>query len=84
MAETWITSKDSLRALVTADRLRAVTVRYRGTTEGRFTAPAQDVPDLVGMLEQTGRYVRDMFTHSGSRDRDEKRQRAARPGGYDD
>lgn len=43
-----------------SDRLRPLLVRYRGKPEGRFTAPAQDVPDLVPMLEATGRYVRDI------------------------
>lgn len=57
---TWITNEDQLAEVIRADRLRSLLVRYRGTTEGRFTAPAQDVPDLVGMLQATGRYVRDM------------------------
>lgn len=49
-----------LASLVQRDRLAMVHVRYRGQTEGRFTAPAQDVADLVAMLEATGRYVRGM------------------------
>ena len=58
--DKWLTDESQLKALAAADRLRPVLVRYRGQTEGRFSAPAQDVVDLVTMLEATGRYVRDM------------------------
>lgn len=61
----YITTPEQLRAVVAADRLRPLLVRYRGKTEGRFCAPAQDVPDLVAMLEATGRYVRDMSPQVG-------------------
>ena len=50
----YLTTDDQLTELVRTDRLAAVLVRYRGTTEGRFTAPAQDVPDLLAMLAATG------------------------------
>ena len=56
----WITDETQLHALIATDRLALVLVRYRGTTEGRFTAPAQNIPDLVAMLEATGRYPRDL------------------------
>ena len=49
-----------LAELVKRSRLTMVLVRYRGVTEGRFIAPAQDVADLVSMLKTTDRYVRDM------------------------
>lgn len=58
--DTYITHPDELQALITRDRLTPVLVRYRGVTEGRFTAPAQDVPDLLAMLEATNRYPRDL------------------------
>lgn len=51
-----------LADLVQRSRLAPVLVRYRGRTEGRFTAPAQDVADLVEMLTTSDRYVRDMET----------------------
>lgn len=59
---TYLHTAAELATLVQRDRLASVIVRYRGQTEGRFTAPAQDVADLVSMLESTGRYVRDMST----------------------
>mgnify|MGYP001606994283 CR=1 FL=1 len=62
MMTTWITTPEDLAALVHRARLTPVLVRYRGATEGRFTAPAQDVADLVAMLEATGRYARDLST----------------------
>ncbi len=57
---TYLHTPTELTSLVQRDRLATVLVRYRGQTEGRFTAPAQDVADLVSMLEATDRYVRDM------------------------
>ena len=62
--DTYITHDGELRALIERDRLAPVLVRFRGTTEGRFTAPAQDVPDLLAMLEATGRYPRDLSVSS--------------------
>lgn len=57
-----ITNETDLAAAVAEDRLQPLLVRYRGVTEGRFSAPAQDVADLISMLEATGRYVRDIST----------------------
>jgi len=58
-ADRWITTPQELATL---PRLQTVAIRYRGTTEGRFTTPAQNAPDLIAMLEATGRYVRDITT----------------------
>ena len=58
----YLATLEELQGLVARDRLAPVLCRYRGVTEGRFEAPAQDMADLVGMLEQTGRYVQDLFT----------------------
>lgn len=57
---TYLHDESELAKLVSCSRLTMVLVRYRGATEGRFTAPAQDVADLVRMLVATDRYVRDM------------------------
>ena len=62
--ENWIVTKDELAEVIARARLESILVRYRGVTEGRFRAPAQDVPDLVDMLGKTGRYVRDMCWQS--------------------
>ena len=62
MRDLWITTPEQLANLARRDRLAPVLCRYRGTTEGRFSAPAQDMADLVGMLEASGRYVRDLST----------------------
>ena len=58
--DTWITSEQELDNLIARDRLASVLVRYRGKTEGRFRAPAQNVPDLIKMLTDTDHYVRDI------------------------
>lgn len=58
--DTWITSEQQLDELISNDRLKSCLVRYRGKSERRFSAPAQDVPDLIKMLVETGRYVRDI------------------------
>ncbi len=62
--DNWITTKDELAEIIASARLKSVLVRYRGITEGRFRAPAQNVPDLIDMLTKTGRYVRDMCWQS--------------------
>ena len=58
--DTWITNEQQLDELISRDRLASVLVRYRGKTEGRFRAPAQNVPDLIKMLVATDHYVRDL------------------------
>jgi len=58
--DTWITDQQQLDELISKDRLASVLVRYRGKTEGRFRAPAQNVPDLMQMLLDTNHYVRDI------------------------
>lgn len=58
--DTWIINEKELKAVIASNRLRPLLVRYRGKTEGRFTAPAQDVPDLLQMLADTSRYPRDI------------------------
>jgi len=58
--DTWITNESELAELISRDRLASVLVRYRGKTEGRFRAAAQDVPDLIQMLTDTNHYVRDI------------------------
>ena len=55
----YLTAED-LAALADSDRLRPVLVRYRGPTEGRFTAAAQDAGDLIACLERAGHYMRDV------------------------
>jgi len=59
-SETYITNQQELDELISRDRLTNVLVRYRGKSEGRFRAPAQDVPDLIKMLVETDHYVRDL------------------------
>ena len=56
----YICNEKELSEVCRKDRLTQVLIRYRGKTEGRFTAAAQDIPDLMGMLVATNRYVRDM------------------------
>jgi len=58
--DRWITNPQQLDELISKDRLAGVLVRYRGKTEGRFRAPAQNVPDLIQMLVDTNHYVRDI------------------------
>jgi hypothetical protein len=57
--DRWITTPEELETL---PRLQNVLIRYRGETEGRFSTAAQNAPDLISMLENTGRYVRDIST----------------------
>ncbi len=56
----YTTTPEQLSELIITNRLTPLLVRYRGTTEGRFMAPAQDTSDLIAMLEKTGQYVRDI------------------------
>ena len=59
--DTYITTPEQLAELAATDRLRPVTVKYRGTTEGRFSCPAQGAADMIAMLEATGRYPREIW-----------------------
>ena len=56
----WIQTPEALTQLAARDRLRPVLIRYRGDSEGRLTAPAQDAADLIAILESAGRYIRDI------------------------
>jgi hypothetical protein len=60
MPNPYITNEKELKAAIATERLRPLLVRYRGKSEGRFTAPAQDIPDLLQMLADTDRYPRDV------------------------
>ena len=60
----YLTTPQALAELAARDRLAPVTVKYRGASEGRFTAAAQDVADLIEMLAATGRYVHSMWQQS--------------------
>jgi len=61
-SDRWITTIEELEEL---PRLQNVNVRYRGSTEGRFSCAAQYAPDLIKMLTDTDHYVRDIVTTIG-------------------
>ena len=54
--EKWVTSIEQLKTLN-----QRVTVRFRGKSEGSFTASSDIAVDLIAMLQETDRYVRDIF-----------------------